>query len=117
MHARYVGDFTRVFYHPMFQRLVFYRNATLSHDFFKITVRHAISDVEEYSKEDHILGINKPAATKFFARVLEANGLPRKVVIDKSGANTAGIKVSHMIRKAQITPGICPFKQFAEMAT
>ncbi len=35
---------------------------------------------------------NKPAATKFFARTLEVNGLPRKIVIDKSGANTAGIK-------------------------
>ena len=35
---------------------------------------------------------NKPAATKFFARMLEINGLPRKIVIDKSGANTAGIK-------------------------
>ncbi|MCX8955584.1 IS6 family transposase, partial [Ruegeria sp. NA] len=32
---------------------------------------------------------NKAAATKFFARALEANGLPRKIVIDKSGANTA----------------------------
>ena len=35
---------------------------------------------------------NKAAATKFFARALEVNGLPRKIVIDKSGANTAGIK-------------------------
>ncbi len=117
---------------------------------------------------------NKPAATKFFARMLEVNRLPRKIVIDKSGANTAGIKainkmlrgfgcpipiervrqkylnniveqdhrfikrrtrpilgfksfasasatlagieVSHMIRKGQFTPGICPFRQFAELA-
>ncbi len=117
---------------------------------------------------------NKPAATKFFARMLEVNGLPRKIVIDKSGANTAGIKaiikmlkgfgcpapiemvrrkylnniveqdhrfikrrtrpmlgfkafdsaaaaldgieVAHMIRKGQLTPGICPFRQFAELA-
>ncbi len=28
---------------------------------------------------------NKPAATKFFAQMLEGNGLPRKIVIDKSG--------------------------------
>ncbi len=35
---------------------------------------------------------NKAAATKFFARALEVCGLPRKIVIDKSGANTAGIK-------------------------
>ena len=34
---------------------------------------------------------NKAAATKFFARALEVTGLPRKIVIDKSGANTAGI--------------------------
>ena len=34
---------------------------------------------------------SKTAATKFFARALEVNGLPRKIVIDKSGANTAGI--------------------------
>lgn len=117
---------------------------------------------------------NKSAATKFFARMLEANGFPRKIVIDKSGANTAGIKainkmlkgfgcpisiemvrrkylnniveqdhrfikrrtrpmlgfkafasaaatlagieVANMIRKGQLTSGICPFKQFAELA-
>lgn len=34
---------------------------------------------------------NKTAATKFFARALEVNGLPRKIVIDRSGVNTAGI--------------------------
>ncbi len=117
---------------------------------------------------------NKAAATKFFARALEANGLPRKIVIDKSGANTAGIKainkllkgfgcpvpiemvrrkylnniieqdhrfikrrirpmlgfksfdsaasalagieLVNMIRKGQFTPGLCPFRQFAELA-
>lgn len=117
---------------------------------------------------------NKPAATQFFARTLETNGLPRKIVIDKSGANTAGLKainkmlkgfgcpisiemvrrkylnniveqdhrfikrrtrpmlgfkafasaaaalagieVANMIRKSQFTPGICPFRQFAELA-
>ena len=42
---------------------------------------------------------NKPAATKFFARMLELNGLPRKIVIDKSGANTAGIKAIDMMLK------------------
>ncbi len=35
---------------------------------------------------------NKAAATRFFARAPEVNGLPHKIVIDKSGANTAGIK-------------------------
>ncbi|MBR9851930.1 MAG: IS6 family transposase [Rhodobacteraceae bacterium] len=118
---------------------------------------------------------NKAAATKFFARALDVNGLPRKIVIDKSGANTAGIKaintmlkgfgcpipiemvrrkflnnvieqdhrfikrrirpmlgfksfasasatldgieIAQMIRKGQLTPGLCPFQQFAELAT
>ena len=41
----------------------------------------------------------KPAATKFFARMLEANGLPRKIVIDKSGANTAGIEAINKMLK------------------
>lgn len=105
---------------------------------------------------------------------LSSNGIPSKIVIDKSGANTAGIKainkmlkgfgcpipiemvrrkflnniveqdyrfikrrtrpmlgfkafasasatlagveVAQMIRKGQLKPGICPFKQFAELA-
>lgn len=42
---------------------------------------------------------NKAAATKFFVRALEANGLPRKIVIDKSGANTAGIKAINRMLK------------------
>ncbi len=106
--------------------------------------------------------------------MLEVNGLPRKIVIDKSGANTAGIKainkmlkgfgcpipiemvrrkylnniveqdhrfikrrtrpmlgfkafvsasttlagieIANMIRKGQFPPGLCPFRQFAELA-
>lgn len=117
---------------------------------------------------------NKTAATKFFARALEVTGLPRKIVIDRSGANTAGISavnrmlrsfgcpipiqmvrikylnnmveqdhrtikkrirpmlgfksfvsasatlegigVANMIRKGQMTPGLCPFAQFAALA-
>ncbi len=43
---------------------------------------------------------NKPAATRFFARALEVNGLPRKIVIDKSGANTAGIKAINKMLKS-----------------
>lgn len=43
---------------------------------------------------------NKPAATKFFARMLEVNGLPRRIVIDKSGANTAGIKAINKMLKS-----------------
>ncbi len=42
---------------------------------------------------------NKAAATKFFARALEVNGLPRKIVIDKSGANTAGITAINRMLK------------------
>jgi putative transposase len=118
---------------------------------------------------------NKTAATKFFARALEVNGLPRTIVINRSGANTAGInaayrmlksfgcrnpiemarikylnnlverdhrsirkrirpmldfksfasasatlegiEVANMIRKGQPTSGLCPFAQFAALAT
>lgn len=35
---------------------------------------------------------NEPAATLFFAEALSSNGLPEKIVIDKSGANSAGIR-------------------------
>ena len=42
---------------------------------------------------------NKAAATKFFARALEVNGLPRKIVIEKRGANTAGIKTINKMFK------------------
>jgi putative transposase len=43
---------------------------------------------------------NKSAATKFFARALEVNGLPRKIVIYKSGANTAGINaINRMLKR------------------
>lgn len=42
---------------------------------------------------------NKPAAIKFFARAMEVNGLPRKIVIDKSAANTEGIKVINRMLK------------------
>ncbi len=43
---------------------------------------------------------NKAAATKFFARALKVNGLPRKIIIDKSGVNTAGIKVINKMLKS-----------------
>ncbi len=112
---------------------------------------------------------NRAVTTKFFARMLEANGHPRKIVIDKSGANTvgtkvikglgclipiktvrrkylnniveqgyrfikrrtrpmfgfksfvstsatlAGIEVAQMIRKDQLTPGVCPSLQFSKL--
>ncbi|WP_298854136.1 IS6 family transposase [uncultured Ruegeria sp.] len=42
---------------------------------------------------------NKSAATKFFAQMLEVDGLPRNIAIDKSGANTAGIKAINKMLK------------------
>lgn len=42
----------------------------------------------------------KAAATKFFARPLEVNDLPRKIVIDRSGANTAGINAINRMLKS-----------------
>jgi putative transposase len=43
---------------------------------------------------------NKPAAIKFFARAMDVNGLPRKIVIDKSAANTEGIKdINRMLKR------------------
>lgn len=43
---------------------------------------------------------NKAAATKFFSRALETNSMPRKIVIDKSGANTAGInEINRMLNR------------------
>jgi transposase-like protein len=61
---------------------------------------------------------NNPAATKFFARVLEINGLPRKIVIDKSGANTAGINAINKMLKG-LEPQHWPraFDEIGNMAT
>ena len=42
---------------------------------------------------------NEPAATLFFAKALSTNGIPEKIVIDKSGANTAGIRRVNKILK------------------
>ena len=43
---------------------------------------------------------NKPAAINFFARAMEVNSLPRKMVIDKSAANTEGIKdINRMLKR------------------
>lgn len=43
---------------------------------------------------------DKLAATRFFARALEVSGLPRKIVIDRSGANTAGINAINRMLKS-----------------
>ncbi|WP_302476834.1 DDE-type integrase/transposase/recombinase [Ruegeria atlantica] len=42
---------------------------------------------------------SKQVATKFFAKMLEVNGLPRKIVIGKSSTNTAGIKAINRMLK------------------
>ncbi len=43
---------------------------------------------------------NKPAAIKFLARAMEANGLLRKIVINKSAANTEGIReIKRMLKR------------------
>ena len=47
---------------------------------------------------------NEPAATVFFAKTLSSNGLPEKIVIDKSGANTAGIRGVNKILKRFSSP-------------
>ena len=43
--------------------------------------------------------LNKPAAINFFARAMKVNSLPRKMVIDKSAANTEGIMDINRILK------------------
>ena len=43
---------------------------------------------------------NNAAATKFFARTLAVNRLPRKIAIDKSGAKTTGIKAINKMLKS-----------------
>jgi putative transposase len=43
---------------------------------------------------------NNVAATEFFACALQTNGMSRKIVIDKSGANTAGInEINRMLKR------------------
>lgn len=43
---------------------------------------------------------NKPAAIKSFAHAMEVNGLPPKIVIDKSAASTEGIKdINRMLKR------------------
>jgi putative transposase len=60
---------------------------------------------------------NTAAARRFFKRAIDANGVPDRVVIDKSGANLAGIETAHMIRKAQFgSNGLTAAQQFAALA-
>ena len=47
---------------------------------------------------------NAAAATLFFAKALSNNGIPLRIVIDKSGANGAGIKEVNKILKRFACP-------------
>ena len=42
---------------------------------------------------------NRPAVARFFGKALASNELPSKVVIDKNGANAAGIQEVNRILK------------------
>ena len=42
---------------------------------------------------------NKAAARRFFKRAIGTNGVPDRVVIDKSGANLAGLQSVNVILK------------------
>ncbi len=42
---------------------------------------------------------NRSAAARFFAKALSSNGIPSKIVIDKSGANAADIREVNRILK------------------
>lgn len=42
---------------------------------------------------------NKPAARRFFRRAIDNNGVPDRIVIDKSGANLAGLEAVNVILK------------------
>ena len=42
---------------------------------------------------------NLPAARRFFKKVINSNGVPERVVIDKSGANLAGLQAINVILK------------------
>lgn len=43
--------------------------------------------------------LNKAAARRFFKRSIDTNGVPERVVIDKSGANPAGLLCVNVILK------------------
>ncbi|MHB8177936.1 MAG: IS6 family transposase [Vulcanimicrobiaceae bacterium] len=45
---------------------------------------------------------DRAAAQRFLTRGIGNNGLPESITSDKSGANTAGIELMHMLRKGQM---------------
>jgi putative transposase len=62
--------------------------------------RYLYRAIDKFGKTLDFRRRNKAAATKFFARAVETNGMPRKIVIDKSGANTAGInEINRMLTR------------------
>lgn len=61
---------------------------------------------------------SKTAATKVFVRASEVNDLPRKIVIDKSGANTVGIAaINGMLKRfgCLIAIGMVRIKYFTNI--
>jgi putative transposase len=50
-----------------------------------------LSSILAFAYSHFELHPDKPAATRFFAQAIGHAGIPRKVAIDKSGANMAGI--------------------------
>lgn len=60
---------------------------------------------------------DKAAARRFFKRTISTNGVPDRVVIDKSGANLTGLQSVNVIRKGQLhANGLTAFQQFAALA-
>ena len=72
----------------------------------------------------------RKAALRFLHKAIDQSGLPEKITLDKSGANTAaiddyntghetGIELMHMIRKGQLKGSVksCPAQQFYSLAS
>lgn len=57
---------------------------------------------------------NLASARRFFKQALNTNGVPDRAVIDKSGANLAGLQAVNGIRKRQIPASA--FQTFAALA-
>jgi len=63
---------------------------------------------------------DKKAALRFLTKAIARNGKPGLINIDKSGANTAGFELIHMLKKGQMrtTRGkrLSPVEQFYGLA-
>jgi len=51
------------------------------------------------------------AASRFFRKAIAANGVPERIVIDKSGANLAGLQAVNTILKITRPGGIIDIRQ------